>query len=113
MNPRPSSRADDCDSRRFAPAPAPLFLDDAQDVDKIAENHKHGEPYTQDELNRIQRLEDQQRVVQDGCKTALAPPAPGDIPWTTIAVGVGIVGLAVLGVVYAPEIKHALSRARE
>jgi len=38
MNPRPSSRADDCDSRRFASAFASLLLDNAQDVDTIVES---------------------------------------------------------------------------
>jgi hypothetical protein len=39
MNPRPSSRADDCDSRRFAPAFASLLVDNAQDVDMTVESY--------------------------------------------------------------------------
>lgn len=84
------------------------------EVDKIVDNHlKDGKPYSSDELQRIADLEAAQKRVLEGCLEAVKrdppPKMPWDLPWGTVGIVVGIVGLTALGLVYAPEIKHALS----
>lgn len=80
------------------------------EVDKIAANHADGSSYSPDEIRRVDELEAAQRRVLEGCVDALKPPDAGrPFPWGTIAIIGGIVGLTTLGLVYAPEIKHALA----
>jgi hypothetical protein len=83
------------------------------EVDQIAERHQNGEPYSAEELERIAALEDAQKSVLDGCVTAITPGSikskpPWDINWKALSIGAGIVGIAVLGVIYAPEIRRIL-----
>lgn len=79
------------------------------EVDKIVDNRlKKGGSFSADELQRIADLEAAQKRVLDGCVEAIKPPPAGGIPWGTVALVGGLVAATALGVVYAPEIKHAL-----
>jgi hypothetical protein len=78
--------------------------------DRIVDaRRKSGTPFSEDELRVLDQLEKQQRFVFDGCKA----PSSESFPWTPIAIGASIVGMVVLGVVYAPEIKGLLASRRD
>lgn len=77
------------------------------ELDKVIQRHQDGSPLSDDEKALRDKVLAQQQFVAGGC---IARKPSTD--WSLIAVGAGVVGIAVLGVVYAPEIKSLFSTRR-